>query len=59
MENVSTEETLPNELQSAAENGLEIAPYVSHWVTAASFLSLCGWELIKKLLISQEGHMSR
>ena len=58
-ENVSREETLPDELKSADENGLEIAPFVSHWVMAASSLSLRGWEPIKKLLIPREGHMSR
>lgn len=51
MENSSGEETLPNELKSADENGLEIAPFVSHWVMAAFSLSLRGWEPIKKLLI--------
>lgn len=51
MDNVHREETLPNELKSADEDRLEVAPYVSHWVMAASSLSLRGWEPIKKLLI--------
>lgn len=59
MENVSREETLPNELKSADENRLEIAPFISHWIIAASSLSLHGWEPIKKLLIPRDGHMSR
>lgn len=44
-------ETLPNELKSADEHGLETAPFISHWVIAASSPSLRGWEPIKKLLI--------
>lgn len=59
MENVSREETLPNELKSADENGLEIAPFVSHRVMTASSPSLHGWEPIKKLLSPLEGHTSR
>lgn len=43
-ENVHREETLSNELKSADENRLEVVPYVSHWVMAASSLSLRGWE---------------
>lgn len=50
-DNVNREETLPNELKSADEDRLEVAPHVSHWVMAASSLSLRGWEPIKKLLI--------
>lgn len=51
MENMCRGETLPNELKSADENRLEVAPSVSHWVMGASSLSLRGWEPIKKLLI--------
>lgn len=51
MENVHREETLPNELRSADEDRLEVAPCVSHSIMAASSLSLCGREPIKKLLI--------
>lgn len=51
MENVHGEETFPNEPKSADENRLEVAPYVSRWVMAASSLGLRGWEPTKKLLI--------
>lgn len=44
MENAHREETLPNELKNADENRLEVAPYVSRGVMAASSLSLRGWE---------------
>ena len=51
VENISGEETLPNELKCVDENGSEIAPLISHQVMAASSLSLHGWEPRRKLLI--------